>query len=102
MLSRVSGDDADLELLFPRLDTRHCASKASCPDYVKAAEANQDAQLAGLVSTVAFVAGVAVTSLGVVLVLTGPSQGGGAEPTAVELAPSFGRNTAGLAVSGTW
>jgi hypothetical protein len=80
----------------------HCTSKASCPDYVKAAEANQDAKLAGVVSTVAFVAGVAMTSLGVVLVLTGPSQGGGAEPTAVELAPSFGRNTAGLAVSGTW
>jgi hypothetical protein len=80
----------------------YCESKTSCPDYAKAEEANQDAKSAGLVSTVAFVAGVAMTSLGVVLVLTAPSQGDGAEPTAVELAPSLGRNAAGLAISGTW
>lgn len=79
----------------------NCGSELSCADYAKATKAHEDAKSNGLVSTVAFVAGAAATGLGLVLVLSGrPSSRDTAASTTLQLSPAFGRNEAGLWISG--
>jgi hypothetical protein len=78
----------------------NCESTTSCRDRTQAADAHEDAKIAGVVSTTAFVVGAATTALGIVLVLSGSSRSDGTEPKALTLAPRFGKNATGIWISG--
>jgi hypothetical protein len=80
----------------------NCKSTTSCRDRTRAADAHEDAKLAGIVSTAAFVVGAATTALGIVLVLPGSSRPDGTAPKALTLAPRFGKNVTGLSIAGDW
>ena len=79
--------------------TNACAGAASCDDPVGASTAHDDAVRNGTISTIAVLAGAAVTTLGVVLVATAPSAHDDSPSTKVTLAPSIGP-LAGLCVVG--
>jgi hypothetical protein len=80
----------------------NCQSSTTCPDYAAAADAHEDSESSGLISTIAFIAGGAATAAGVVLVLTARPKADGAASAALTLTPRFGTGGAGLELSGAF
>jgi hypothetical protein len=82
--------------------TDNCSSVTSCPHYGAASAAHSDAKAWGTISTVAFIAGAAVTATGAVLVLTAKPAERGVARTELALAPTSGAGGAGVALLGAW
>jgi hypothetical protein len=82
--------------------TDNCQSSTTCPDYAAAADAHEDGESNGLISTIAFLAGGAATAAGVVLVLTAGPKAEGSAPVALRLTPRFGMSGAKLELAGAF
>jgi hypothetical protein len=80
--------------------TENCQSSTACPDYAAASDAHEDSVSAGLISTIAFIAGGAATAAGVVLVLTAGPKADGNASAALRLTPRFGTSGARLELAG--
>jgi hypothetical protein len=77
-----------------------CGSPTSCPQHAQAVSDHDSASNAATWSTVGFGVGAAAIVAGVVLWATAPSGGKSATASGVQVLPTMGDRTGGLAVSG--